>query len=188
MKKAYLILVLLLLAVIAAFTYAKVYINNLEARDTELKLRFERKALVDSLQAVHSRLVASETADLSRAYDSLRLESEQLIYALESQLSLQIDWQESETEYGPPVPSALAHDKSAKAVVAGGSDMQPGEYAVYIEYLEKLLEFPGDLSAYERKVAIKELKGNLRERFQLSAPELDSLLVRMRSRTGDESS
>ncbi len=186
MKKAYILLIVILLVVTAAFIYAKIYINDLEARNTEIKLEMSHRGLVDSLHQAYERMNVQKTADLRRAYDSLRIESEDLLYTLESQLDLYLfDQLESDEE---PVAvaatdSSVSADTAAMADAARDSTLiRPVEYEIYIAYLERIMALPKDLSDYERRVAVREVKSKLEESYALSEKELKQILVKLRTR------
>lgn len=185
MKKVYILLIVILLVVTAAFIYAKIYINNLEARDTEIKLEMRHRGLVDSLHLAYERMNEQKTADLRRAYDSLRTESEDLLYALESQLDLYLfDQIESDEEpmAEPGADSVANADTAAVAAVEDSTLIKPIEYEVYIAYLERIMALPKDLSDYERRVAVREVKSKLEESYALSEKELKDILVKLRTR------
>lgn len=181
MKRAYIILAVILIGVVIAFVYAKSYINRLKVSDIELKHEISRKGLIDSLDQAYQHLLTDSTADLRRRYEDLRDESNALLYALESQLDLYIN-----QEYDP----LLQTDSSAKAMLdsnvgISGDDelmLRPVEYEIYISYLENTLEFPRDLSSYEKKIEIGELKEKLMSKYSLDKSELEQILVKVRKR------
>jgi len=185
MKKAYVLLIVILLVVTAAFIYAKIYINNLEARDTEIRLDIHHKVLVDSLHHVYERMNEQKTVDLRRAYDSLRVESEQLLYALESQLDLYLfDQMESDEDQNVEVSDDAGLDTldNADEAAVDSAYIKPIEYEIYIAYLERIMDLPPDLSDYERRVAVREVKSKLENRYEMSEKELKSLLIKLRTR------
>jgi len=99
-------------------------------------------------------------------------------------LSMHIDWQyeeigEAEILESPDSSDAETGSTEPADVVP---QIRPEEYAVYIAYLEKVIEFPKDLSKYERKVAIQEVKSGLRKRYNLTKSSLDCVMVKMRNR------
>ena len=186
MKKAYILLIVILLVVTAAFISAKIYINKLEARDTEIRLDIRHQGLVDSLHLVYERMNEQKTVDLRRAYDSLQIESEQLLYALESQLDLYLfDQMESDNDAEEPSIDTVAEvtgDEYEEVEAVDSAYIKPIEYEVYIAYLERILNLPGDLSDYERRVAVREVKSRLEDKYDLSGEELKKLLVKLRTR------
>ena len=172
MRRAYIILIAILIGVVIAFVYAKSYINRLEVSDIELKHDISRKGLIDSLDQVYQRLLADSTADLRQQYEDLKDESDALLYALESQLDLYIN-----REYDPLHQADSVDDKSGDE-----SLIEPSEYEIYISYLENTLELPKDLSSYEKRVEITELKEKLMKKFSLDKSELEQILVKVRKR------
>lgn len=181
MKRAYIVLAVVLIGVIIAFVYAKSYINRLKVSDIELKHEISRKGLIDSLDQAYQQLLTDSTGDLRQRYEDLRDESNALLYALESQLDLYIN-----QEYDP----LLQIDSSAKAMHDSNEDtssgeepaIKPAEYEIYISYLETTLEFPRDLSSYEKAVEVGELKNKLMDKYSVEKSELERILVKVRKR------
>jgi hypothetical protein len=181
MKRAYIILAVILIGVIVAFVYAKSYINRLKVSDIELKHEISRKGLIDSLDQAYQQSLTDSTGDLRQRYEDLRDESNALLYALESQLDLYIN-----QEYDP----LLQMDSTAKAMPDSNegtsrSDepaIKPAEYEIYISYLENTLEFPGDLSSYEKAVEVSGLKKKLMAKYSVDKSELEQILIKVRKR------
>lgn len=184
MKKAYILLVAALVIIVLAFTYAKSYLSRLEAEDIRIKEKIERTKLIDSLRTTYAAMTRESNADLQHRYDSLAEESSALIYALESQLDLYLY-----PEFDPAnTMDSVEGDKTTSGV--GGTEtsvdssrvISPTEYEVYLAYLEKSLDLPRDLSAYERRVAVREIKDKLMKKFSMSKKELSAVLSKMRGR------
>jgi hypothetical protein len=96
MKKAYFLLIGLLILIVLAFTYARSYLSRLESDNLRIKTELGRRQLIDSLQQTFEMMALDRTGDIQRSYDSLVRESDALIYALESQLDLYLN-----PEYDP---------------------------------------------------------------------------------------
>jgi len=191
MKRSYILLIFALVAVVLAFTYAKSYLSRLESDDARIKQEISQRQIVDSLRLTYQMLANEHTEDLQNRYDSLLEESDALIYALESQLDLYIN-----SEFDPAVDSmgAASGDSSAVDMAEAGDSSiaadadslrirtAPEEYEIYVTYLEKALALPKDLSSYEKKVATKQIRRDLMNEFELEREELNSILVKVRTR------
>jgi hypothetical protein len=200
MKRSYYLLIGVLVVVVLAFTYAKSYLTNLESRDTRVKREIVRRQVVDSLQQVYDRLLVQKDRALQERYDSLLSQSNEIVYTLESQLNLLLNPEYDPARYERDVTgidSTVASlgltesgsvaaegvqrsDEGGGAASIGGAS--PKEYEIYIAYLEKTLALPKDLSSYEKKVSLKEVRNTLMTEYSLTEEELDGLLLRFRER------
>jgi hypothetical protein len=182
MTRAYVLLIVILVVVVLAFTFGKGYLSRLDTSDTILKQKLDRQELVDSLNQTYEQILEDNSTDLQTRFDSLRDENEALIYSLESQLDLYIS-----QEYDPLLQqnsSGEIADDIAKADPAS-IVVTLSEYEIYIAYLEKVLDFPKDLSPYEQRVEVGEVKKRLMKQFSLSREDLDKALLKLRQRSKD---
>lgn len=185
MRKSYALLIAILVVVVLAFTFGKSYLSRLDTSDRLLKQKLSRKELIDSLSHTHEQTLEDNSADIQARFDSLRNESDALIYSLESQLDLYIS-----QEYDP----LLQQDSSGNTDVTAsdgawadstGMIVTPSEYEIYIAYLESIQDFPKDLSSYEKRVEVREVKKKLMKQFSLSRKDLDNVLLKLRQRSKD---
>ena len=183
MRKSYALLITILVVVVLAFTFGKGYLSRLDTSDRLLKQKLSRQELSDSLSKTYEQMFEDNSTDLQARFDSLRNESDALIYSLESQLDLYIS-----QEYDP----LLQQDSSGDTDVTASDDARtdstgmivtPSEYEVYIAYLERIKDFPKDLSSYEKRVEVGEVKKKLMKQFSLSRKNLDRVLLKLRQRS-----
>ncbi len=183
MRKSYALLIAILVIVVLAFTFGKSYLSRLDTSDRLLKQRLGRQGLIDSLSQTYEQMLEDNSTDLQARFDSLRNESDALIYSLEPQLDLYIC-----QEYDP----LLQQDSSGDTDVTASDDARadstgmivtPSEYEIYIAYLESIQDFPKDLSSYEKRVEVGEVKKRLMKQFSLSRKDLDNVLVKLRQRS-----
>lgn len=184
MRRAYAVLIAVLVVVVIAFTFARSYLSRLGASHATLQQEIRRQELIDSLHATYEKMLQSDSSHLKEQFDSLCAESNALIYALESQLDLYIN-----REYD----LLLQTDSSGHSDLSASSNdvtdeyadslLTPTEYEIYIAYLEMNLRLPKDLSSYEKKVETREVKKELMERFSISDDQLEEVLLKARQRS-----
>jgi hypothetical protein len=185
MRKSYALLIAILVVVVLAFTFGKSYLSRLDTSDRLLKQRLSRQELIDSLSQTYEQMLEDNSAGLQTRFDSLRNESDALIYSLESQLDLYIS-----QEYDPLLQQGSFGDSDLTAsgnarANSTGMIVTPSEYEIYIAYLENIQDFPKDLSSYEKRVEVREVKKKLMKRFSLSSEDLDRVLLMLRQRSKD---
>jgi hypothetical protein len=184
-RKSYALLIAILVVVVLAFTFGKSYLSRLDTSDRLLKQRLGRQELIDSLSQTYKRMLEDNSTDLQARFDSLRIESDALIYSLESQLDLYIS-----QEYDPLLQQDSTGDRDVTAsddarADSAGIIVTPSEYEIYIAYLESIQDFPKDLSSYEKLVEVGEVKKELMKQFSLSKEDLDRVLLKLRQRSKD---
>ncbi len=180
MKKAYVILIAVLIVVVAAFTIAKSYLSRLSADAIILTQELKRQELVDSLHHTYRQMLAENRSDLQIRFDSLCAESNAMIYALESQLDLYINSEYDPLRQGDSVGNWRSLSGNESDVEAKSA--APIDYEIYIQYLEMVTRLPGDLSSYEKRVEVSEIKKQLMKSFSIDSAELEKALVGMRER------
>jgi hypothetical protein len=185
MKKSYALLITILVVVVLAFTFGKGYLSRLDTSDRLLKQKLSREELSDSLSKTYEQMLGDNSTDLQARFDSLRNESDALIYSLESQLDLYIS-----QEYDPLLQQNSSGDTDVTASDDARADLTgmivtPSEYEIYIAYLERIKDFPKDLSSYEKRVEVGEVKRKLMKQFSLSRKDLDRVLLKLRQRSKD---
>ncbi|MBU1319763.1 MAG: hypothetical protein KKH67_11290 [candidate division Zixibacteria bacterium] len=189
MKKAYILLIAVLVVVVLGFTYARSYLSRLESEDIRIKQRISQTQLMDSLRTTYQSMARETSAELQRRYDSLADESTVLIYALESQLNL-ILYPELDPIAGGDTADVGATNVSGNdtsATVESADIITPAEYEIYLTYLEKSVALPKDLSSYERKVAVRDIKNTLMRRFSVGDEDIVAILKKLRERPDRES-
>ncbi|MBU1470802.1 MAG: hypothetical protein KJ723_08965 [candidate division Zixibacteria bacterium] len=189
MKKAYILLIAVLVVVVLGFTYARSYLSRLESEDIRIKQRISQTQLMDSLRTTYQSMARETSAELQRRYDSLADESTVLIYALESQLNL-ILYPELDPIAGGDTADVGATNVSGNdtsATVESADIITPAEYEIYLTYLEKSVALPKDLSSYERKVAVRDIKNTLMRQFSVGDEDMAAILKKLRERPDRES-
>ncbi|MFH1893678.1 MAG: hypothetical protein ABIK83_13465 [Candidatus Zixiibacteriota bacterium] len=189
MKKAYILLIAVLVVVVLGFTYARSYLSRLESEDIRIKQRISQTQLMDSLRTTYQSMARETSAELQRRYDSLADESTVLIYALESQLNL-ILYPELDPIAGGDTADVGATNVSGNdtsATVESADIITPTEYEIYLTYLEKSVALPKDLSSYERKVAVRDIKNTLMRQFSVGDEDIVAILEKLRERPDRES-
>ena|GEM_PF-4049715 len=185
MTKPYALLIAILVVVVLAFTFGKSYLSRLDTSDRLLKERLSRQELIDSLSQTYEQMLEDNSTGLQDRFDSLRNESDALIYSLESQLDLYIS-----QEYDPLLQQDSSGDTDATLSDEVSADsisviVTPSEYEIYIAYLESIQDFPKDLSSYEKLVEVGEVKKKLMKRFSLGRKDLNNVLLKLRQRSKD---
>ncbi|MBU2625325.1 MAG: hypothetical protein KKG33_07175, partial [candidate division Zixibacteria bacterium] len=62
MKKAYILLIAVLVVVVLGFTYARSYLSRLESEDIRIKQRISQTQLMDSLRTTYQSMARETSA------------------------------------------------------------------------------------------------------------------------------
>ncbi len=170
MRKA--IVAICLLIIVAGVTYVKVVRGTAQkqASWTEGKEKATEELLayrqaVDSLQYLIEQQEIAFRDTLSLRDSSYRIGMDSLMMVLDSMWAqTEMDAESTKLESGAPTDAEIAEEEARKKTVA--------------YYEERYKKLPGDLSDYERRVALHEIRFETAQKFSISLDRLKALRSR----------
>lgn len=170
-----LILLVFLLAALAVIVW--VNMSRDEQRRTERFKEGFRQGLESSEQARAadslSDLMAARGAAFEDSIASARAEAGQAIDSLQSEVAARDD-QIAELSTRTDSLSTLAAEGRQQSIAS--PNLASRHAGILSYYRRRHAELPGDLSDYERRAALKEIRKETASKFAISAEELDKIL------------
>ena len=174
MKKA--LLAILLLGLVLAVSYVKTYREDQkrseaarEIADSASRELEELSSSVDSLRTVvgESRTAYEDSIRKLNEYHTQETDSlKQALLANDKEIKQLAETVKTETSNTR---------KSEEIASAQKTDSSDFHHRVLLYYKKRFKDLPADLSSYERRVALSEIRGETARRFSISVKELNRL-------------
>ncbi len=162
MKKA--LLAILLLVIVAGVSYIKTARGRSESEAAYQKGKLESAQHVDNLN--------QKFDSLSYSYEREQIEAAQ--FALRQQVSARVAY-DSVSERLGRLESEAESLKAQLRKEDASSDISSASRPILDYYRQRYTDLPKDLTAYERRVALREIRQETAQKFSLTLEQLEKI-------------